>query len=168
MLCGRELCSRKKGGPKVGKTKRGKGTKWMVVADGGGTPIGVYLDSASPAEVRLLESTLRTIAVPTGGRPRRYPERLIADRGYDSNAARKWLKSKGVQPIIPCRINNTKATDQDGRHLRRFRHRWIIERTIEWLGTFRRLVVRYERLIGNYAGLFHMACALITLRRVLG
>jgi transposase len=140
----------------------------MVVADGGGTPLGVYLDSASPAEVQLLESALRTVAVPTGGRPRRYPERLIADRGYDSNAARRWLKDRGVQPIIPCRKNNTQAMDQDGRHLRRYRHRWIIERTIEWLGTFRRLVIRYERLIENYAGLFHMACALLTLRRVMG
>ena len=168
VLCGRELCSRKKGGPKVGKTKRGKGTKWMVLADGRGTPLGVYLDSASPAEVRLLESTLCTVAVPTKGRPRRYPERLIADRGYDSNGARRWLKRRGIQPIIPSRENNPRATDQDGRHLRRYRHRWIIERTIEWIGSFRRLVVRYERLIQNYAGLLHMACALLTLRRVLG
>lgn len=158
----------KKGGLAVGKTKRGKGTKWMVVADGGGTPLGAYLDSASPAEVRLLESALRTVAVPTKGRPRRYPERLIADRGYDSNAARAWFKSKGVQPIIPCPGNNTQATDQDGRHLRRYAHRWIIERTIEWLGTFRRLVVRYEPHVENYAGLFHMACALLVLRRIMG
>ena len=71
------------------------------------------------------------------------------------------LKAPGVEPIIPCGGNNTQATDQ-GRRLEQYRHRWIIERTIEWLGTFRRLVVRYERLVTNYAGLFHMACALVT------
>ena len=41
----------------------------------------------------------------------------------------------------------------------------------EFLGAFRvrfrRLVVRYERLITTYAGCFHLACALLTLRRVL-
>jgi transposase len=37
-----------------------------------------------------------------------------------------------------------------------------IERTFAWLGHFRRLVVRYERLITVYAGFFHLACALLT------
>ena len=69
----------KKGAPAVGKTKRGKGTKWMVVVDGAGTPLGAHLDSASPHEVTLLERTLATIAVPrahTPGRPRQRPDRF--------------------------------------------------------------------------------------------
>ena len=44
---------------------------------------------------------------------------------------------------------------------------WVIERTFAWLGHFRRLVVRYQRLVITYAGFFHIACALLTLRRVL-
>src|SRR5712664_4621368 len=47
---GREFCSRQKRGAGVGKTKRGKGTKWMVVVDGRGLPLGDYLHSASPHE----------------------------------------------------------------------------------------------------------------------
>ena len=142
----------------------------MVLADGAGTPVGVYLDSASPAEVQLLEVTLDTVAVGRAhrpGRPRKRPQRLIADRGYDSNAARSLLVRRGIEPIIPARINNTKATHQDGRKLRRYRRRWIIERTIGWLGHFRRLSVRYDRLIETYSGFFHIACALVTLRKVL-
>ncbi|TFH19821.1 MAG: DDE transposase, partial [Myxococcales bacterium] len=42
-----------------------------------------------------------------------------------------------------------------------------VERTFAWLGNFRRLVVRYERLITTYAGFFHLACVILTLRRVL-
>ncbi len=45
----------KKRGACVGKTKRGKGTKWMVVVDGKGVPQGSQLASASPAEVKLGE-----------------------------------------------------------------------------------------------------------------
>lgn len=51
-----------KGGPCVGKTKRGKGTKWMVVVDGQGIPLGSTLASASPAEVNLAQITLDAIS----------------------------------------------------------------------------------------------------------
>jgi transposase len=132
----------------------------MVLVDGAGTPLGAYLDAASPSEVKLLEQTLRTVALGQ-------PQRLIADRGYDSNALRQMLAERGIEPIIPARSNNAHATHQDGRKLRRYRRRWIVERTISWLGHFRRLVVRYERLLESYAGLFHLACAILTLRKVL-
>jgi transposase len=142
----------------------------MVVVDGAGTPLGVHLDSASPAEVKLLETTLDTIAVTRAhraGRPRRRPDRLVADRAYDSNPLRAVLVERGIEPIIPARRNNPKATHQDGRRLRRYRHRWIIERTFAWLGHFRRLVVRYERHDRLYGAFFHLACAMLTLKRVL-
>ena len=142
----------------------------MVLVDGAGTPLGALLDSASPSEVKLLEQTLDTVAVrrtSRPGRPRKRPERLIADRGYDSNPLREALKQRGIEPIIPARSNNRKATDQDGRKLRRYKRRWIVERTFAWLGHFRRLITRHERLIETYSGFFHLACALLTLKRVL-
>ncbi len=115
----------------------------MVLVDGAGTPLGAYLDAASPAEVTLLEQTLASQPI------RGTPERLIADRGYDRHAARRFLKRRGIQPIIPARRNNPQAPDQDGRCLRRYRRRWIVERTIGWLGNFRRLTVRYDRLLAT-------------------
>ena len=51
----------KRGGSKVGLTRKGKGTKWMLVTDGNGLPLGFHLDSAQVAEVRLAERTLDTI-----------------------------------------------------------------------------------------------------------
>jgi transposase len=153
----------------VGKTKRGKGTKWMVLVDGAGTPLGAYLDSASPAEVKLLEKTLETVKVKRSGpgRPRTRPERLIGDKGYDSDPLREQLKEKGIELIAPHRKNRKKPHTQDGRKLRRYKRRWIVERTIGWIGNFRRLIVRWDRYITSYAGLFHIACALIVLRKVL-
>jgi hypothetical protein len=41
----------KRGGAAVGKTKRGKGTKIMAIADRQGLPIAVYVESATPHEV---------------------------------------------------------------------------------------------------------------------
>lgn len=160
----RDVHHREKRGALVGKTKRGKGTKLMVLADGAGTPLGVHVEAATSAEVRLVEPTLASGRI--GGSRR--PKRLIADRGYDSNPLRALLASRDIEPIIPRRRNNPKATHQDGRKLRRYRRRWIIERTNSWLQTFRRLVTRYERSATVFTALVHLACALMTLKRVLG
>jgi transposase len=154
----------------VGKTKRGKGTKLMVLVDGQGTPLGAHLDSASPAEVKLLETTLATVRVARAhhpGRRRNRPDRLILDRGYDSNKLRRRLAGRGIEPIIPATSNHPNATHQDGRKLRRYRRRWIVERTLSWLFMFRRVLVRFDRKVTSYAGFFHLACALLTLRTVL-
>jgi transposase len=140
----------------------------MVLADGAGTPLGIHVEKASPSEVKLLEQTLQNGRI--GGRraKRRKPKRLIADRGYDSNKVRALLVKRDIEPIIPARHNNRVATHQDGRKLRRYKRRWIIERTNSWLQNFRRLVARYERSAKTFTALVHLACALTTLKRVLG
>ena len=169
IVLGRELCSREKRGCGVGKTKGGKGTKWMVVVDGRGLPLGDYLHSASPAEVRLAETTLATIRVGRrhrAGRPRQKPVRVIADKAYDSDALRERLARRGIELIAPHRSNRKKPATQDGRALRRYQRRWIVERTNAWLGNFRRLVVRYDRSLTIYRAFFHIACFMIVLRRV--
>jgi transposase len=140
----------------------------MVLADGAGTPLGIHVEKASPSEVTLLEQTLKNGRIGGRGTKRRKPKRLIADRGYDSNKVRALLVKRDIEPIIPARRNNRVATHQDGRKLRRYKRRWIIERTNSWLQTFRRLVVRYERSATIFNALVHLACALTTLKRVLG
>jgi len=165
----RQLRFREKGGAGVGKTKRGKGTKWMVVVDGKGIPLGKHLGSASPAEVTLAETTLASIRVPNRhgrGRPRQKPQRLIADKAYDSDPLRMRLKKRGMELIVPHKSNRVRKPTQDGPSLRRYRKRWNIERTNAWLGNFRRLAVRYERYLHIYQAFFHIACFMIVLKRL--
>jgi len=168
IVSGRQLCSSQKGGECVGKTKKGKGTKWMVVVDGQGVPLGSQLVSASPGEVTLAESTLARISVPRGGRgrPQKRPLRVIADRAYDSDPLRRRLLNKGILLISPHRSGRRKPSLNDGRTLRRYRNRWKIERTFAWLGNFRRLLVRYDHQITMYRAFFHLACLVITLRHL--
>ncbi len=139
----------------------------MVVVDGQGLPLGIHVASATPSEVTLLEPTLTTVAVPRdgAGRPRQKPPRIIADRGYDSDALRARLAARGITLIVPYRENRTVRPYEDGRHLRRYRHRWIVERTFAWLGSFRRLLVRHERLTSIYRAFLYFAAALLALRR---
>lgn len=169
IVSGRQFRPGEKRGCGVGKTKRGKGTKWMVVVDGRGLPLGNYLHSASPAEVRLAETTLAAIRVGRrhhAGRPRQKPLRVIADKAYDSDPLRKRLRQRGIELICPHKSNRVRPATQDGRALRRYRRRWIVERTNAWLGNFRRLVVRYDRSLTIYGAFFHIACFMIVLRRV--
>jgi len=167
-VSGRQLRSGQKGGSAVGKTKRGKGTKWMVLVDGGGLPLGVRLESASPGEVTLAEATLAEVKVPRAkGRPRQKPKRVIADRAYDSDPLRERLKKRGIDLIVPYRKNSKLRRYEDRRKLRRYKRRWIIERTNAWLGQFRRLLARHEHLLSTYRAFFYLACLWITLRRCL-
>jgi transposase len=165
-VSGRHVLPGQKGGDAVGKTKRGKGTKAMVLADGQGIPLGVFLASATPSEVSLAEPTLAAVQVPRRGRgrPRMRPQRIIADRGYDSDPLRRRFRRRGIDLIVPYRSNNRKKLYEDGRKLRRCRRRWKIERTFAWLSNFRRLQVRQDRILTVFQGFCHVACLLITLR----
>ena len=114
-ISGWQFCASQKGGTAVGKTKRGKGTKWMVLVDGQGLPLGVRLESASPGEATLAEATLKEVRVPRAkGRPRQKPKRVIADRAYDSDPLRERLKKRGIELIAPYRKNNKQRRYEDG------------------------------------------------------
>jgi transposase len=167
-LSGRDLHHRQKGGSAVGKTRRGKGTKCMVVVDGKGIPVGAQLASAQLAECRLAESTIATVKVPRKGRgrPRSHLKRVIADRGYDSDALRKRFKGRGTELIVPYRKYIRNRRFEDKRKLRRYRKRWKIERTNAWLQNFRRIQVRFDRILTVFQGFFHCACLIIALRHL--
>ena len=131
----------------------------MVVADGQGIPLACRTESASPAEVTLVEGVLEQI--PVGEEP----TPLIADRAYDSDQLRTNLLTKGWDLVCPHRRGRVRPRTQDGRKLRRYRRRWKIERTISWISSFRRLVVRHEYYSHLYQGFIHLACIMICLRK---
>lgn len=138
----------------------------MVLVDGQGLPRGVHLSPANINEVQLAEATLAQVVVPRHGpgRPKQKPCRLIADRGYDSRGLWQRLRQRGID-LIALHRRHCRHRYQDGRKLRRYRRRWIIERTNAWLLSFRRLMVRHEHRLELYGAFLHLACALIVLRQ---
>lgn len=154
----RHLCAGKKGGLGVGKTKRGKGTKIMALADGAGLPLAIYLASASPHEVTLVEDTLANRFVA------KIPRRIIGDKAYDSDPLDQILEGQGIEMIAPHRSNRKKPKTQDGRVLRRYKRRWKIERLFAWLFNFRRLLVRHEYYSENFLAFVSLGCIKILIR----
>lgn len=149
----------KKGGSGVGKTKRGKGTKIMAIADGAGLPVGISVASASPHETKLVLATVEQRFTVEA------PHLLIGDKAYDSDPLDEKLKMKyGTELVAPHKANRSKPRTQDGRRLRRYVRRWKIERLFAWLQNFRRLVVRWEYHLSNFLGMVHLGCAAILLR----
>ena len=156
----RDIRSGKKGGRAVGKTKRGKGTKIMAVADAAGFPLALHVASASPHEVTLVEDTLDSTFT------NELPRRLIGDKAYDSDKLDAKLEEDwGIEMIAPNRKKRAKT--QDGRPLRRYRRRWKVERLFAWLQNFRRLVVRYEFHAENFLAMAQLGCIMILLRLIM-
>ena len=156
----RVLHGRKKRGPCVGNTKRGKGTKVVAATDGAGLPLAIGIASASPHEVKVVEAALDESFIDE------LPERLVGDKAYDSDALdqRLW-DDRGIKLISPHRRGRKRPATQDGRELRRYKRRWQVERLFAWLHAFRRIVTRYERKAENFLGFLHIACSVILLRQ---
>ena len=115
----------------------------------------------------MAEPTLATINVPRRrGRPRSRPKELVADRAYDSRPFRLRLRRRGIKPCIPERRGRRPRPGRKA-DVSDYRHRWKVERTFAWLGNFRRVVVRYERLAHVYFAFVIIAFILICSDRIL-
>jgi len=92
------------------------------------------------------------------GRPRKRPDKVHADKGYDHRRCRRECHARGIKPRIARRGVESSA------HLGR--HRWVVERSFAWLARFRRLSIRYERRADLHLAFTTLACAVICLRQI--
>ena len=144
----------------MGKTKRGKGTKLMVIADASGFPLSVHTASASPHEITLVEATITSCF--SLGRPRR----IIGDRAYDRDPLDEKLQEMGIELIAPHKANRVKPPTQDGRPLRRYKRRWKIECLFAWLNKYKRVYTRWDKSISHYNNFIYLAFFLILSRHL--
>jgi transposase len=123
-----------------------------------GIPVGVLTDAADVGEPALGERVLTTLP-PEVDVPADVP--VVADRGFDSDGLRDDLAALGFRLPAPHRKNRKRPSRNDGRRMRRYRRRYIVERTFGWLHSYRRLLVRHEYYAHLFDGFLHLACALI-------
>jgi IS5 family transposase len=134
--------------------------KLEIVADASGLPLGAAAAAANVSEYDLAVPAIQDIPVTIAeGTP------IIADRGHDSDELRDEIEEEGLQPIIPHRCNRVQPSRNDGRRLRRYGHRWIIERTNAWIHCYRGLAVRWSYYSFMYLGLVYTAFIAMALKR---
>ena len=102
-------------------------------------------------------------AIRIGGRghPRRRPVKLHGDKGYDNPRVRRYLRRRG----ITARIARIARIGVDSSQ-RLGRHRWVVERTIGWLLSYKRLALRYDRTAQTITAVARLAVTLICARRL--
>jgi transposase len=111
-------------------------------------------------DVTELESLIEAIPPVRGrrGRPRRRPDELYGDRGYDHDKYRKKVRAKGIHPHLARR------GQPHGSGLGTVR--WVVERTIAWYHGMRRLRIRWERRDDIHEAFLSLATRIITWRHV--
>lgn len=92
------------------------------------------------------------------GPRRRQPVKLRADKGYDFDQLRSWLRERGITPKIARR--GIESSERLGRY------RWKIERTIAWFTGYRRLTIRYERIALHYTAFVTLAATLTCYKKL--
>lgn len=92
------------------------------------------------------------------GRPRRRPGKLHADKAYDQRQLRAQIAARGIKVRIARK--GVESSTRLGRH------RWVVERTMSWLGNYRRLARRYDRNPAHFHAFAVIACAMICYRRL--
>jgi transposase len=142
-------------------TDRGKlGSKIHVICDRNGLPLSIGISGANLHDSQALVPLMRGIPPIRSryGPRRRRPAKLHADKGYDCDHLRSWLRRRQIVPRIARR--GIEASDRLGRH------RWMVERTMSWLNGCRRLHRRYERRAEHFLAFAGLAAFLICYRRM--
>ncbi|AJF69418.1 transposase [Streptomyces vietnamensis] len=136
-----------------------KGSKIHLITERTGLPVSVGISGANLHDSQALEPLVRGIPPIRSrrGPRRRRPAKLHADKGYDHDHLRRWLRSRGIRHRIARR--GIESSTRLGRH------RWTIERTMSWLGGCRRLHRRYERKAEHFLAFAGITAALICYRR---
>jgi transposase len=152
-----------KGGSETGPSPvdRGRpGSKQHLLVDATGIPLSFSVTGGNRNDVTQLIPLLDAVPAVGGcrGRPRRRPDVLLADRGYDHDKYRRLVRARGIKPVIARR--QTEHGSSLGRH------RWVVERTFAWLHNFKRLLVRYERRAEIHHALLALGCSLVCFRRL--
>lgn len=151
----------------LGRSRGGWGTKTHAVIDQHRGVLAFLLtpgqDGDSPQMIPVLE--MIRVDRPGPGRPRRRPQRVLADKAYSSKANRAWLRTHRIPTTIPV------PADQVGRRRRRgsrggrppafdpdtYKDRHAVECGFNILKPPPRIRRRYDKLAVRFAATVHVA-----------
>jgi hypothetical protein len=139
---------------------RGKpGSKIHLICDAG-LPLTAVVTAANVADVTMLAAVVDDIPpVRTpSGRRRTRPDKLDADKGFDSKANRAYLRRRRIIARIARR--GIESSTRLGRQ------RWRVERSLLWLSCYRRLAILWDRGSERFFAFVLLACALVCFNRL--
>jgi transposase len=135
--------------------KHRKGTKIHVCVNRDSMPLSIIIGPGNEHDSRRLLELVGDLDWK--------PEQLYADAAYDTENIRRGLESMGVEPNIPVNPRNGRRPRPYNVGLYR-RMRSAVERFFGWIKSFRRIIIRYERLESTYKAQTTIAPITIHLR----
>lgn len=101
-----------------------KGSKIHLITERTGLPLSIGISGANLHDSQALQPLVRGIPPIRSrrGPRRRRPAKLHADKGYDYDHLRRWLRLRGITHRIARK--GIESSERLGRH------RWTIERTM--------------------------------------
>jgi transposase len=119
------------------------------LADDRGRPVAFALTPGNVAEVVMAIPLLGAVAK---------PKRVLADKAYDADSLRRWLKQRKIRAAIPSTASRRTPYPLDRAAYKR---RNVIERLFCKLKNWRRVATRYDRLARNYLSGLALAAIII-------
>ena len=155
----------------LGRSRGGLSTKVHLACDGKGRPLSVVLTPGQRHSSTQLGNVLDGIRVPRPsgiGRPRKRPDHLIADKGYDFPRCRELLRKRAIAHTIPERRDRR---ERRAKHPGRppnfdasvYGRRNVVERCVNRLKHWRGIATRYEKRALNYRAMVVIAALIIWL-----
>jgi len=134
-----------------GRSKGGFTTKIHAVVDALGLPVDVCLTGGHRNDITQAEELMKD----------KSPQKLIGDKGYDSDAFRKTLAEKGIEAIIPPREKRSKPASYDKEV---YTERHLVENFFLKIKFFRGIATRYCKTASIFLDLVKIACILAWVR----
>ncbi|MGI2068437.1 IS5-like element ISSod6 family transposase [Shewanella sp. MF08487] len=136
----------------IGKSRGGNSTKIHLAVDSGGLPIYFELSEGQKHDITHAPSLIEHL---------KQVDTVIADKGYDSDAFRELIATKGGKSVIPKR--RYKNTPQEKVDWCLYRYRHLVENAFGRIKHYRAISTRYDKLARNYASMVSLAFMLMWL-----
>jgi transposase len=135
----------------LGRSKGGFSCKIHALCDALGLPIKFKLTGGQEAECKQAIPLLKNVKALA----------VLADKAYDTNELREWLKEKMIKAAIPPKSNRIEEIECD---FWLYKERHVVECMFGKLKHYRRIATRYEKKSINYMGMLSFASVLLWLR----
>ena len=139
------------GNEHIGRSRGGLSTKINAAVDALGNPVRFILTAGQVHDIKQAEDLIKDVSF----------EKLLADKGYDSNRFREAIAEAGGEAVVPSNGSRKEPIPYD-KDIYRERNR--VERFFNKIKHFRRIATRYEKTALSFMSMLCLVGAMIWLR----